>query len=198
MAEVTINNSPIHGDSIITALYGETGPNWSSMHTGSDFAPYGSTPANPDLFSVCSGTVVDKITYTGSQLLGNQIVIQDSTTGLYWRYCHMNAPSSLVIGETVTTATKVRCYGYDRKCNRDSSSFGIVRCSILGFNKNAFSKSIDCAWNSKRTRNNSTFRWISSATGTGTANRGNQNKKISMGIICKKISQQVIDFILIY
>lgn len=154
MAEVTINNSPIHGDSIITALYGETGTHWAQMHTGSDFAPYGTTPANPDLFSVCSGTVVDKITYTG-QALGNQIVIQDSTTGLYWRYCHMNAPSPLVIGETVTTATKVRCYGYDRKCNGDSPSFGIVRCSILGFNKNAFSKSIDCAWNSKRTRNNS-------------------------------------------
>ena len=152
MAEVTINNSPIHGDSIITALYGETGTHWAQMHTGSDFAPYGSTPANPDLFSVCSGTVVDKITYTG-QALGNQIVIQDSTTGLYWRYCHMNAPSPLVIGETVTTATKVRCYGYDRKCNGDSSSFGTFRCSILGFNKNAFSKSTCCTWNSKRTRN---------------------------------------------
>lgn len=175
MAEVTINNSPIHSDSIITALYGETGTHWAQMHTGSDFAPYGSTPANPDLYSVCSGTVVDKITYTG-QALGNQIVIQDSTTGLYWRYCHMNAPSPLVIGESVTTATKVRCYGYDRKCNRDSSSFGIVRSSILGFNKNAFSKSTCCAWNSKRTRNNSTFRWISSATRTGTRT-GTGNKK---------------------
>lgn len=200
MAEVTINNSPIHSDSIITALYGETGTHWAHMHTGSDFAPYGSTPANPDLYSVCSGSVSSVVTYTGSQLLGNQIVIYDNTRNLYWRYCHMQSPSPLSVGDVVTTATKVRCYGYDRKCNGDSSSFGIVRSSILGYNKNAFSKSTCCTWNSKRTWNDSTFRWISSATGTGTTNtnRGNQNKKISMGIICKKISWQMIDRILIY
>lgn len=111
MAEVTINNSPIHGDSIITALYGETGPNWSSMHTGSDFAPYGSTPANPDLFSVCTGSVSSVVTYTGSQLLGNQIVIYDNTRNLYWRYCHMQSPSPLSVGDVVTTATKVGVMG---------------------------------------------------------------------------------------
>ena len=111
MAEVTINNSPIHGDSILTAVYGETGPNWSRFHTGTDFAPYGSTPANPDLYSVCNGTVVNVITYTGSEALGNQIVIQDAATGNFWRYCHMNAPSPLSIGDTVTTATKVGVLG---------------------------------------------------------------------------------------
>ena len=107
MAEVTINNSPIHSDSIITACYGETGEHWSAMHTGSDFAPYGTTPQHPDLYSVCSGTVSSKVTYTGSQLLGNQIVIQDTATGLYWRYCHMQYPTDLNVGDTVTTATKV-------------------------------------------------------------------------------------------
>lgn len=80
MAEITISNSPIHSDSIITACFGERGPNWSGIHTGSDFAPYGSTPQHPDLFSVCSGTVSSKVTYTGSQALGNQIVIQDTNT----------------------------------------------------------------------------------------------------------------------
>lgn len=107
MAEITISNSPIHSDSIITACFGETGPNWSGIHTGSDFAPYGTTPQHPDLFSVCSGSVSSKVTYTGSQALGNQIVIQDSVTGLYWRYCHMQYPSDLQVGDTVTTATKV-------------------------------------------------------------------------------------------
>lgn len=107
MAEITISNSPIHSDSIITALYGETGTHWAHMHTGSDFAPYGSTPANPDLYSVCSGTVSSKVTYTGSQALGNQIVIRDTATGLYWRYCHMQYPTDLHVGDTVTTATKV-------------------------------------------------------------------------------------------
>lgn len=29
MATVTINNSPIHGDSILTAVYGDTGSSWS-------------------------------------------------------------------------------------------------------------------------------------------------------------------------
>lgn len=107
MAEVTINNSPIHSDSIITACYGETGEHWSAMHTGSDFAPYGTTPQHPDLYSVCTGIVSSKVTYTGSQLLGNQIVIQDTTTGLYWRYCHMQYPSDLSVGDSVTTSTKV-------------------------------------------------------------------------------------------
>lgn len=107
MAEITISNSPIHSDSIITACFGETGTHWSQMHTGSDFAPYGTTPQHPDLFSVCSGTVSSKVTYTGSQLLGNQIVIQDTNTGLYWRYCHMQYPTDLNVGDTVTTATKV-------------------------------------------------------------------------------------------
>lgn len=107
MAEVTINNSPIHSDSIITACYGERGPNWSGIHTGSDFAPYGSTPANPDLYSVCTGSVSSVITYTGTQALGNQIVIYDNTRNLYWRYCHMLNPSPLSVGDVVSTGTKV-------------------------------------------------------------------------------------------
>ena len=111
MAEVTISNSPIHSDSIITALYGETGQHWSQMHTGSDFAPYGSTPANPDLYSVCTGSVSSVVTYTGSQLLGNQIVIYDNTRNLYWRYCHMQSPSPLSVGDVVSTATKVGVMG---------------------------------------------------------------------------------------
>lgn len=57
MAEVTINNSPVHSDSILTAVYGETGPSWARFHTGIDFAPYGSTGTNPDLYSVCNGVV---------------------------------------------------------------------------------------------------------------------------------------------
>lgn len=109
MAEVTINNSPIHSDSILTAVYGETGPNWSRFHTGTDFAPYGSTPARPDLYSVCNGVVVNIIAYDPiiDQKLGNQVVIQDSTTGYYWRYCHMTNPSPLAIGDNVTTSSIV-------------------------------------------------------------------------------------------
>lgn len=121
MAEITISNSPIHSDSIITACFGETGPSWSGIHTGSDFAPYGSTPASPDLYSVCSGVVINIIDYDPiiDQALGNQIVIQDSVTGLYWRYCHMANPSPLAIGDNVTTGTIVG------KMGQTGNAFGI-------------------------------------------------------------------------
>ena len=108
MAEVTINNSPVHSDAILTAVFGETGPSWARFHTGTDFAPYGSTPANPNLYSVCSGTVYSK-TYDGT--LGNQIIIQDSQTGNYWRYCHMQSASPLNVGDIVNTNTLVGIMG---------------------------------------------------------------------------------------
>lgn len=74
MAVITIPNSPVHSDTILTAVYGETGSNWARFHTGTDFAPTGSTPANPLLFSVCDGEVVN-VMYDGT--LGNQIQIKD-------------------------------------------------------------------------------------------------------------------------
>lgn len=107
MAEVTISNSPVHSDSILTAVYGETGPMWARFHTGTDFAPYGTTPANPDLYSVCDGTVYST-SYDGT--LGNQILIEDQN-GNYWRYCHMKEPSPLSAGDTVNINTKVGVMG---------------------------------------------------------------------------------------
>lgn len=50
MAEVDLYNSPVHSDSIITAAFGESGWAACGWHTGTDFAPYGSTSTNPDLF----------------------------------------------------------------------------------------------------------------------------------------------------
>lgn len=108
MAEVTINNSPVHSDSILTAVYGETGSSWARYHTGTDFAPYGSTPTNPPLYSVCSGEVYS-ILYDGT--LGNQILIKEDNTGNYWRYCHMQSASNLSVGDRVTTATQVGIMG---------------------------------------------------------------------------------------
>lgn len=108
MSTVTINNSPIHSDSILTAVYRETGPNWARFHTGTDFAPYGSTPANPDLYSVCDGQVVNVLS---NSTLGNQVIIKDSQTNNYWRYCHMQSPSPLSIGDIVNTNTRVGIMG---------------------------------------------------------------------------------------
>ena len=122
MAEVTINNSPVHSDAILTAVYGETGPSWARFHTGTDFAPYGSTSSNPPLFSVCEGTVYSK---TFDNTLGNQIIIQDTNTGNYWRYCHMQSASPLNVGENVTTLTQVGIMGDTRKCYRNTFTFRI-------------------------------------------------------------------------
>lgn len=108
MATVTIPNSPVHSDTVLTAVYGETGSHWAQFHTGTDFAPTGSTPANPTLFSVCTGTVV-QIRYTSA--LGNQILIKDDVTGNYWRYCHMQSPSPLSVGNRVNTGTQVGVMG---------------------------------------------------------------------------------------
>lgn len=129
MAVITISNSPVHSDTILTAVYGETGSSWIRFHTGTDFAPTGDTPANPPLFSVCTGTVVNVMT---DGTLGNQIQIQDSSTGNYWRYCHMQSSSPLSIGDTVNTGTQVGIMGATRKCNRNSSSFRIINNNGMG------------------------------------------------------------------
>lgn len=63
---VTISNSPVHSDSIITYPYGISDSGYlCDWHTGLDFAPYGTTGSNPDIYPVFSGEVV-QITTTGA------------------------------------------------------------------------------------------------------------------------------------
>lgn len=88
MSEVTINNSPVHSQSTLSAVYGETGEHWARFHTGIDFVPFGSTENNPMLYSVCSGEVV-YINTTTTPALGVQAVIKEDNSNRYWRYCHM-------------------------------------------------------------------------------------------------------------
>lgn len=110
MAEYTINNSPIHSDSTLSAVYGETG-SWAQWHTGDDFVPYGTTPSNPDIYSVSRGVVV-QVSNSTTEWHGNMVLIYDSSTGYYWRYCHMvNGSISVALGEQVTTATKLGVMG---------------------------------------------------------------------------------------
>lgn len=130
MAEVTISNSPVHSDTSLSAVYGETGQHWTGcgFHTGTDFVPHGTTPSNPDIYPCFSGEVVQVAT-TGD--LGNRVVIKDSQNR-YWRYCHMVSGSITVSqGQQVTTSTKIRCYGHDRKCNRNSPSFRMFDNSCM-------------------------------------------------------------------
>lgn len=107
MSTVTIYNSPLHIISMLTAVYGETGSNWSNYHTGIDFVSYLGV-MNPNLYSVCVGVVIKKEYDT---TLGYQIVIQDTLTGNYWRYCHMKEESELSVGDSVDTYTKVGILG---------------------------------------------------------------------------------------
>ena len=107
MAEVTINNSPVHSDSIITYPYGITDPDYScGWHTGLDFAPYGSTPTNPILYSVVSGEVVYVETDPNNALGIYVLILADNNE--YWRYCHMVQGSVQVqVGDLVTTASPI-------------------------------------------------------------------------------------------
>lgn len=105
MAEVTINNSPIHSDSIITYPYGVADSGYScGWHTGLDFAPYGSTERNPFLYPVKKGRVV-YVNTTTTQALGVQAQILDEE-GFYWRYCHLVTGSLQVsVGQEVDINT---------------------------------------------------------------------------------------------
>lgn len=118
MSEITINNSPVHSDSIITYPYGVADSGYScGWHTGVDFAPYGTTENNPVLYPVKPGRVVYINTITTEEL-GVQAQILDNE-GHYWRYCHMVAGSLQVsVGQEVDLSTPIRQNGSNWKRNR--------------------------------------------------------------------------------
>ena len=105
MAEVTIPNSPVHSDIIITYPYGIVDSGYScGWHTGVDFAPYGDTENNPILYPVKKGRVVATPI---DNVLGYQAQILDED-GNYWRYCHMVANSVQVsVGQDVDLNTPI-------------------------------------------------------------------------------------------
>lgn len=105
MAEVTIPNSPVHSEIIITYPYGVADSGYScGWHTGIDFAPYGNTENNPLMYPVKKGRVV-YINNTTDVALGVQVQILDED-GIYWRYCHMVLNSLQVnVGDEVDINT---------------------------------------------------------------------------------------------
>ena len=108
MAEVTISNSPVHQDTVLTGVYGQTGSSWKTCgyHTGTDFARYGYTTL-PEVYAVESGTYI-KSEWTN--VLGNQVVIQDSS-GMYWRYCHLSSVYSIASGTPIDRSTALGVMG---------------------------------------------------------------------------------------
>ena len=107
MAEVTISNSPVHSDIIITYPYGVADTGYScGWHVGIDFAPYGNTENNPLLYPVKKGRVV-YINNSTNVALGVQCQILDED-GIYWRYCHMVENSLQVqVDDIVTINTPI-------------------------------------------------------------------------------------------
>lgn len=104
---VTIPNSPIHGEAIITYPYGVSDSGYScGWHTGVDIVPHGSTENLPLLYSCVNGTVV-RVNNTPNNALGVNVQIKDDN-GYYWRYCHMTVGSVQVrAGQRVTTGNVI-------------------------------------------------------------------------------------------
>lgn len=111
MATVTSSCSPLHGTCTIGQPYGNASSSYScGFHTGIDF-PASGVSGSLDLYSCCTGTVV----YIGNNpnaSLGIQVQIQESGSGVYYRYCHMVQGSVTVsVGQSVNTSTKVGVMG---------------------------------------------------------------------------------------
>ena len=104
---VTINNSPVHSEAMISYPYGVSDSGYTcGYHTGVDIVPHGSTENLPMLYSCVSGTVVNIINST-SGALGVQVQILDDN-GFYWRYCHMTLNSIQVsLNQRVNTSTVI-------------------------------------------------------------------------------------------
>lgn len=113
MATVQTIYSPLHIPCVVGQPYGEPSSSYScGFHTGMDFPASLTGESNPDLYSVCNGTVVyvykDVTGNGGSVSLGNQVQILDESTGLYYRYCHLLYDSITVnVGDKVTSKTKI-------------------------------------------------------------------------------------------
>lgn len=91
---------PIHGKYTLTARFGEGGSHWSNGHSGTDFAVSSGT----NIYPVGPGTVHDK--GFDADAYGNWVSI-DHGNKVYTFYAHMNAPSTVAVGEPVTTNTVI-------------------------------------------------------------------------------------------
>lgn len=91
---------PIHGSYTLGPRFGETSSHWASIHTGTDFQ----APDGTDIYPVGPGVVHDK--GTGDPSYGNHITIDHGAKN-YTYYAHMNAPTTLAVGDQVTTDTVI-------------------------------------------------------------------------------------------
>lgn len=86
----------------LTGTFGASGSNWSSTHTGLDFAAaYGSR-----IGAAVAGNVVS-VGYDGA--FGLKVVVQAQDGSIWW-YCHMSA-ATVEVGQSVAAGTQVGAIG---------------------------------------------------------------------------------------
>lgn len=107
MASVTISNSPVHSESMISYPYGEIDSSYScGWHTGVDIVPHGTTVSTPPIYPCFNGEIV-YINADSSQTLGLQVQIRDNQNR-YWRYCHLSSlNTNLQVGDIIGINTAI-------------------------------------------------------------------------------------------
>ena len=143
MATIQSSVSPLHGTCTIGQPYGNVSTSYTcGFHTGIDFPASGVT-GSLDIYSVCSGEVTQAGVVPGLTALGYEVQVRDSSTGIYYRFCHMVAGSITVsVGQQVTTATKLGVMGSTG--NSTGVHLHLEASSTPGWNCNTFLSPGDC------------------------------------------------------
>ena len=137
MATVTSSCSPLHGTCTIGQPYGNANPRYHcGFHTGIDF-PASGVSGSLDIYSVCSGTVIATGVVSGLSSLGWEVLIQESGTGIFYRFCHLVANSITVsVGQSVNTSTKLGVMG--QTGNADGVHLHLECSTTQSWNCNTF------------------------------------------------------------
>lgn len=143
MATIQSSVSPLHGTCTIGQPYGNASTEYRcGFHTGIDFPASGVT-GSLDIYSVCSGEVTQAGVVPGLTSLGYEVQVRDSSTGIYYRFCHMVAGSITVsVGQQVTTATKLGVMGSTGQST--GTHLHLEASSTPGWNCNTFLSPGDC------------------------------------------------------
>lgn len=137
MATIQSSVSPLHGTCTIGQPYGNVSTDYTcGFHTGIDFPASGVT-GSLDIYSVCSGEVTQAGVVPGLTALGYEVQVRDSSTGIYYRFCHMVAGSITVsVGQQVTTSTKLGVMGSTG--NSSGVHLHLEASTTAGWNCNTF------------------------------------------------------------
>ena len=137
MATIQSSVSPLHGTCTIGQPYGNADPTYHcGFHTGIDFPASGVT-GSYDIYSVCTGTVIATGVLPNLSALGYEVLIQESGSGTYYRFCHLEAGSITVSnGQSVNTSTKIGVMGntgnsYGRHLHLEASTTQAWNCNTF-------------------------------------------------------------------